>query len=182
MPLIRPATALDAPAIAHVHVQSWRSTYAGIVPSPFLAALNEADRASQWTGWLQLDLPVYVAEVSSQTDSQIVGFIGGGPIRESVPGFDAELFALYLLKPAQRQGIGTALLHALARALTQRGLTSMVAWVLVSNSSRYFYERTGARLVQTSEIEIGKALLPIHAYGWPSLTALLENRGRCKTL
>ncbi len=174
MLLIRPATPQDAAAIAHVHVQSWRSTYAGIVPAPFLAELTEAERARQWSEWLQLDLPVYVAQAT--TRPQIVGFVSGGPIREPLPGFDTELFAIYLLGPAQRQGIGTALLHTLAQTLTERSFTSMVAWVLASNASRHFYERTGAHLVRSRTIEIGGASLPVEAYGWPSLTALLRNK------
>ena len=164
----RPATGNDAAGIAHVHTESWRSTYAGIVPAPFLAALDEAERTEQWQAWLQLDLPVFVAE----REGKVSGFIGGGPIREPVPGFDAELFAVYLLAPAQRQGVGTALLQKLAGALAQRGLTNMIAWVLESNASRAFYERTGARLVQTRATELGGASLSVQAYGWSSLAAL----------
>ena len=170
MLIIRPATEHDAAAIAHVHVQSWRSTYAGIVPETFLAALSEAERTKQWGDWLQLDLPVFVAE----SEGMVTGFIGGGPIRERVSGFDAELFAIYLLRPTQRQGAGTALLQQLAGALAQRDLTSMIAWVLESNASRSFYERTGAHLVQTKATEIGGASLSVQAYGWPSLAALRE--------
>ncbi len=168
MPSIRPATELDAAAIAHVHIESWRSTYAGIVPASFLATLDEAERTAQWHDWLQLDLPFFVAEETGR----VLGFIGGGPIREPLPGFDAELFAIYLLVSAQHHGTGRALLHTLAQALMQRGLTSMIAWVLEGNASRHFYERTGAQLVQTKAITIGGALLPVQAFGWPSLASL----------
>ena len=140
MVTICPATVADASAIAHVHINSWRSTYAGIVPAPFPAALSEDDRTSQWNHWLELDIPVFITE----TDHHLVGFASGGPARETVPSFDAELFAIYLLESAQHQRLGTALLQTLARALAQRGLTSMIAWVLESNASRHFYEPTGA--------------------------------------
>ena len=170
MPSIRPATERDAAAIAHVHIASWRSTYAGIVPAPFLAALDEAERTAQWRDWLTLDLPVFVAEEAGEA----IGFVGGGPIREPLPGFDAELFALYLLASSQHRRTGTALLQTLAQSLRQRGLTSMIAWVLEANTSRRFYERTGAELVQSKTLEIGAAPLPAHAYGWPSLTSLVS--------
>ncbi len=170
MPIIRPATKHDAAAIAHVHVQSWRSTYAGIVPETFLASLSEAEHTQQWNEWLQLDLPVFVAEARGK----LVGFASGGPIREPLSGFDAELFAIYLLASAQHQRTGTALLQTLAHALTQRGLTSMMAWVLESNASRHFYERTGAHPVQSKTIEIGGISLPAQAFGWPSLATLFE--------
>ena len=169
MPLIRSATSHDAPAIAHVHVRSWRATYANIVPADFLAALSEAGRTAQWSDWLQLDLPVYVAE----SDGEIVGFISGGPIRKPLPGFDAELFAIYLLPSAQREGTGTALLQTLAHALIERGFTSLIAWVLESNDSLHFYKHTGAHPVQSKTIEIGGMPLPAQAFGWPSLETLL---------
>ena len=171
MPLIRPATARDAAAIAHVHVQSWQSTYAGIVPELFLQSLSEADRTVQWTAWLQLDVPVFVAE----TNGNVVGFASGGPIREPLAGFDAELFAIYLLDFAQHQGTGTSLLQTLAQALIRRDLRSMIAWVLERNHSRYFYEATGAQPVERKQIEIGSVFLPAQAYGWSSLTALANN-------
>jgi hypothetical protein len=44
MVLVRAAKEQDASAIAHVHVQSWLTTYSGIVPDDYLASLNEAER------------------------------------------------------------------------------------------------------------------------------------------
>ncbi len=77
---IRLATPEDAAKIAHVHIESWRTTYAGIVPDACLAALNETERELQWQEWLTRDIPVYIAEL----DGQVVGFISGGPIREPI--------------------------------------------------------------------------------------------------
>ncbi len=37
---LREANVLDAAAIAKVHVDSWRTTYAGVVPEDFLAQLS----------------------------------------------------------------------------------------------------------------------------------------------
>jgi hypothetical protein len=85
---IRAATERDAVAIAHVHVQSWRTTYAGIVPEEYLATLNEAERVLLWRDWLTRDLRVYIADL----DGEIVGFISGEAIREPVQTYDAELF------------------------------------------------------------------------------------------
>jgi|SRR5271166_210145 len=102
---IRAATEYDAVAISRVHVQSWRTTYAGIVPDEYLATLNEAERVPLWREWLARDIRVYIADL----DGEIVGFVSGGAIREPVQTYDAELYAIYLLKQAQRQGIGTAL-------------------------------------------------------------------------
>jgi hypothetical protein len=37
---LRPATVADAAAISHIHVESWRTTYRGVVPDAFLDALS----------------------------------------------------------------------------------------------------------------------------------------------
>jgi len=162
---IRAAIGEDAGAIAHVHVESWRTTYAGIVPVVYLAGLSEAERETSWREWLTLDVDVFVAEM----DGEVVGFVGGGSIREPVDGFDAELFAIYLLRDAQRRGIGAALLRRLAGSLKKRGFRSMVAWVLEDNASGGFYTRSGGVRVASKEMEVGGAMLPVVAYGWTDL-------------
>jgi len=162
------ATEHDAVGISHVHVDSWRTTYAGIVPEEYLATLNEAERAPLWREWLTRDIQVYIAEL----DGEIIGFISGGPIREPVQHYDAELFALYLLQQTQGHGIGTALLRELAGTLNSKGFTSMVVWVLEKNPSKNFYTKLGARLVASKEIEIGGVTLSEVAYGWPDLEAI----------
>lgn len=168
---IRPATPEDASEIAQVHVDSWRTTYAGIVPDEYLATLNKAERATQWQEWLTRDIPVYVAAL----DGKVVGFISGGSIREPIETYDAELYAIYLLQPAQGQGIGRQLLHQVVTSLRSKGFKSMVVWVLEQNPAKHFYIRTGAQLLTSKNIEIGGATLAEVAYGWPDLK-LLERR------
>ena len=46
--IIREATHADIPAIARLHVDSWRTTYKGILPDEFLADLNYEMRERQW--------------------------------------------------------------------------------------------------------------------------------------
>lgn len=168
MTTLRAATPLDAAAIAHVHVQSWKTTYAGILPAPFLDALNENDRLLQWQQWLTLDIPVFVAEL----DGTVAGFISGGSLREPIPTYDAELFAIYLLQPAQNRGIGTALLRQLAATLRSKSLTSLIVWVLEQNPSKSFYLKSGAQLITAKEIELADMTLTEQAYGWPTLNAI----------
>ena len=46
--MVRPAAPSDAPSIARVHVESWRTTYDGLLPEDHLAALDVADYAGRW--------------------------------------------------------------------------------------------------------------------------------------
>ncbi len=168
---IHHATSDDAPGIAHVHVESWRTTYAGIVPDEYLATLNEADRATMWREQLSNNLEVSLADL----DGEVVGFITGGPSREPIQSYDAELYAIYLLQPAQGQGVGTALLNELVTSLRSKAFRSMAVWVLEQNPAKRFYIRTGALLLTSKDIEIGGVTLTEVAYGWSDLK-LIERR------
>jgi hypothetical protein len=105
---IRTAQVTDAAAIAAVHVDSWRTTYQGIVPGDFLARLSYEQRESLWRQILtDLNNPcvVYVAEEERAT---ILGFASGGPERTGDPVYTGELYAIYLLAPYQgRASAGT---------------------------------------------------------------------------
>ncbi|MGA7241609.1 MAG: GNAT family N-acetyltransferase [Terracidiphilus sp.] len=165
---IRAAVLDDAAAIAHVHVESWRTTYAGIMPDAYLASLDETLRAKLWSEWLSGEALVRVAEMNGS----VVGFAHGGPNREHVETCDAELYSIYLLREAQNRGGGAALLQAMATALTERNFKSMAVWVLEQNRSRGFYEKTGARLATSRVIQVGGAKLMEVAYAWADLKAL----------
>jgi GNAT superfamily N-acetyltransferase len=165
MASIRVAEVRDAAAIAHVHVQSWLTTYEGIVPQEYLASLNEAERVPIWQDWLTRDISVFIAEI----EGQVVGFAGGGAVREPLHAYDSELYTLYLLKEVQGQGIGKALLGAVTEALVQKGHRSMLVWVLEQNPAVRFYEKAGAQYLMSKQIEIGGVQLPEFALGWPEL-------------
>lgn len=171
MPLIsiRSADVQDAAAIAHVHVQSWRTTYAGVVPAEYLASLNEDERACLWQDRLQRGLCVHVAEL----EGGVVGFASGGPIREPLGEYGAEMYAIYLLQSAQGSGIGRQLVGALARTLLAKDFTNMLVWVLEQNPAVRFYEKAGAQRLGSKQIEIGGISLPEMALGWPDLRQLV---------
>ena len=172
MNLIRAANEQDAERIAHVHVESWKTTYAGIVADAYLATLDEGRRAKSWRESLAREVPVFVAEL----DGVVVGFVCGGPIREPVGEFDAELYAIYLVKEAQRARRGTGLLETLANSLMARGFRSMAVWALEENPAGRFYENSGAVRVAAKKIEIGGVELAEVAYGWPRLESIVDPR------
>lgn len=168
MSSIRLAVVPDAEAIAHVHVQSWLTTYKGLVPDEYLASLNEAERVPLWQEWLTQDISVFVSE----NEGEIVGFAGGGPIREPFTDYDAELYTMYLLREVQGRCIGRNLLSAVAGALAEKDHRSMLVWVLEQNPAVRFYEKTGAKHLMTKQIEIGGVSLSELALGWPDVGAL----------
>ncbi len=168
---IRRAKYGDAAGIARVHVESWKSTYRGIVPDAALASLDVDKRARNWEEHLLSGAhSIYVA----QDESEIIGFAAGGAIRETFGDYDAELYALYSLFTRQRQGIGRRLVQALAQDLRARGFQSMLLWVLEQNPAVGFYERLGGIQVAQAFVEMGGVPLPELAFGWRILDRLAE--------
>jgi ribosomal protein S18 acetylase RimI-like enzyme len=163
---IRQATEDDAATIAHVHVASWRSTYAGIVPDAYLQSLDVEARAQSWRERLAARKAIFF---TAEDDAQVCGFVCGGEMREGIAGYDAELYAIYLLRDRQRRGIGRRLTEALVGSLRAAGFRSMGAWVLKRNPAVQFYESLGAIQIGEKLIEIGGVQLEELALGWPDL-------------
>ena len=173
---VREARCADAAGVARVHVESWRTTYRGIVPDDFLAGLSVEQRERHWArvlcgaGGGEF---VYVAE----EDGQIVGFASGGPERSGDPIHKGELYAIYVLNTHQRRGLGRSLTRAVAERLARGGMRSMLVWVLAANPWRRFYEALGGRQVYVKPVEIGGITLDEVAYGWTDVTRLVEAAG-----
>ena len=169
---IRQATADDAAGIATVHIQSWQTSYRGIIPDSVLDKLDSTyeRRLAFWNDILQ-DAAQDVFVASDETG--VLGFASGGAERDGIPGYDGELFAIYLRQSAQRRGIGQALTQRIAAALDARGFKSMLVWVLKDNPAVAFYRALGGEYVSEKALTIGGKHLLEEAYGWPSLALLL---------
>lgn len=170
--LVRDAQANDAASIARVQVDSWRTTYAGILPECHLAGLSYERAEQVWRGGLTNPNWQSFIAVAEAPAAGIIGFACGGPERAGRPDYQGELYAIYLLQAYQLQGIGRALVSATAQRLLQRQLTTMLVWVLAANPARRFYEALGGVLVDERTIEIGGASLVEVAYGWKDMQPL----------
>ncbi len=164
--IVRRATVADAEAIGRIHVESWRTTYAGIVPAEFLAALSAERRAEQWRAGLANPESPTIVLVGELRPGEIAGFAACGPEREGLAAYPGELYAVYLLQEAQGRGLGRALLETAARHMAEAGLDAWMCWVLADNPARYFYEAMGGVSFQQKDIEIGGRTLVEVAYGW----------------
>ena len=163
---IRPAQVEDAPGIARVHVDSWRTTYRGLVPDAVLANLSYQKRENMWRNGLSDSERKNYDFVAVDERGQIVGFVTGGPLRDGDLSYESELHAIYLLQEAQGQGIGRQLMLTFVERLLQSGVTSMLLWVLADNPARKFYEAMGGQAIQSQPFEIGGVELQEVAYGW----------------
>lgn len=172
--IVREASLEDAPAIARVHVDTWRTTYRGIVPESYLAKFSYEKRESSWVQMLSTPTAsnhfIYVAE---ERDGSIIGFADGGSERTSDPAYKGELYAIYINHAYQRQGIGCRLTLSVVERLQALGFNSMLVWVLADNPACSFYEALGGQKVYEKQIEMDGIKLNEAAYGWTDTRILV---------
>lgn len=163
---IRQAVSSDAKGIAKVHVDSWKTTYKNIVSDQYLNNLTYETRERLWVN----NIPnggVYVAE---NKEGEIVGFSSGGLERSgNYHGFEGELYAIYILKEYQGNGIGKALFIPIIEEIKELGLNSMLVLVLKDNISRLFYESLGGKNIDSVEVEISEKKLTELVYVWEDI-------------
>lgn len=173
---IRRGVVEDAPAAARMHVDTWRTSYRGLVPDALLDGL----RPDRWeTGWrrgFESPDPTRVVHVAER-GGRIVGFAAGGRARAGgLEGYVGEIYALYVHPEHQRAGIGRTLLRVAAAGLAERGLVPIVIWTLFDNpASRGFYDALGGRVTgEKRELFLGHELHEV-AYGWRDAAPLLTS-------
>jgi GNAT superfamily N-acetyltransferase len=168
---IRAACSGDGEAIGRVYVETWRTTYAGMVPDNVLIEMREAIQAARWSGVIERGRDL--VKVAEDARLGVVGMAGGGRARRG-SGFAAEISTLYVLPDVQGAGVGRGLVAGMFRAFRGAGLNSAIIWVLAPNPARFFYEAIGGARVGEREERLWGADLPEIAYGWRDLGAALE--------
>lgn len=163
---IRRGTPDDAPAIASVRVDTWRSAYRGLLPDALLAGLDATSITANWRRGLETIDPTRVAYVA-EIEGTVVGFAAGGRARTANPGYPGEIYALYVREAHQGTGIGRALLRVSAKELVVRGLAPIVIWTLYANpASRGFYESLGGTVIGEKREPFEGYELHEVGYGW----------------
>ena len=172
---IREAVPDDISGIANVHVDTWRTTYVGIVPDEVLSGLSYDRYKRGWRKSLEESDSEQYTYVADNDKSGVIGFVAAGSPRDEIEDYDGEIYAIYVLKQHQGKGIGRQLMSEAAQRLKAEGLSSVMLWVLADNPTRRFYEALGGKLVAEKEIDIGGKSLPEVGYGWQSLDALIAH-------
>ncbi len=172
--VIRKAELKDIAGIAKVHVDSWRTTYKGIVPDTFLNSLSYESREQIWKRGIE-ENHIYIAE---DENGQIVGFATGGKERTGkYEAYKGELYAIYLFEEQQGNGLGKKLIKSVVDDLLDKKLNSMLIWALEENPACGFYEKLGGKKVDTAEIEIDGQKLGEIAFGWNDLSGIFVKDG-----
>lgn len=158
--------------ITGVLVDTWRSTFRGLLADDFLDGMSREEQAVRHARRMGAPGVCYFVAVDPST-GEVIGFVNFGPGRGTAPDDIHEIYALYVRAEHQGAGIGTALVRSAARHCAKQGAKSLFAWVLSGNPNRQFYERLGAKAVETTSIGLGNRSYEQVAYLWEEMTPLL---------
>src|SRR5260370_36377351 len=116
---IRRATKADAVAIGRVHVETWQSTYAGLLPDSTLAQMSDVRQSAWWSRVLADPKEARGVFVADDEEMGVVGFGSCGPVREPPDGLDGTEtrvgggYTLHVQPDLQNRGPGRRLVDAL---------------------------------------------------------------------
>ena len=152
--MIRPAQQKDAADIGRVYCEGWKAAYRGLMPEFFLDALTPENCAPK---------PDHIApkrRFVAEHDGEVVGTVTFGAGREDAAL--AEIQSLYVLPEYWQNGLGRALVEAVAKQAKAQGYPALYVWTLEGNvRAKAFYERLGMSSTGNKrEFEIAGAYLP----------------------
>jgi len=159
-----------------VHVACWQTTYQGIFPDQYLVSFSQERRENRWTKILTSqasDEFVYVVEMDG---AGIVGFASAGPVREDDPVYEAEIYAIYILKEHQQNGIGHRLVKQLCQRFAEDGKKSLLVWTLEGSSATAFYEALQGVAVKQRTSEREGVVFNEVAFGWQNIDTVNFSR------
>ncbi len=164
---IRPAHEVDLPNIIALQAESWKDAYSDIFPDEYLSFQLASDIKQHWAelGFCPEDV-ILIAE-----DHEMIGFIAvrcrPDPLIENLH-----------VKPSRRsKKVGSTLMKAAAKQLTQLGHRKAYLWVLESNKRAIqFYEKLGGiKTCQVVKNFIGHDVLAIKIE-WLDISEIYENK------
>ena len=158
-----------------MHAESWRTSYAGILPAAVVDAESAGKTEEGWRRRLSRASGAN-AVFAAEAEGQLVGFASCGPGRDPLGPLEGEVYALYLLQEHQRRGLGRALVAECARHFVRQGVFGFYLWVLKANRARLFYESVGGEPVAEKEESLGGHAFGEIAYAWRDLTLLVAER------
>jgi GNAT superfamily N-acetyltransferase len=137
----RTASVADSLAAARVNMRSAHDAMPAAHPPPDDVSIER--RAAMFSR--RFGAAFYRMVVAEAPGPGMVGFVDVGLPRNARWGCDAELYAMYVLGPYQRGGVGRRLFELACEAVRAQRLDSMYLIALQDNPCRAFYERLGGR-------------------------------------
>lgn len=165
----RKARPADMPAVARVHVDSWRRSFAGIAPEKFLNEMSIEKRLDAYTN--RASAGPYTMIVAEHPQEGLVGFADFGQPILAVD-FAAQIYSFYFLPEFQRKGLGERLFRRCVGEMLDEGVASLCLDSLAASPYRQFYSKMGGEIVGHDGHKLGEEYFETVIYGWENLRGL----------
>jgi GNAT superfamily N-acetyltransferase len=160
---VRPAQRRDAPILADIHAEAWRGAYCGIIPHVSLERMLAHRGPGWWAAAVAARQPPLVLEF----DRNPIGYTTFGRSRSAGPGFQGEIFELYLHPIFQGLGFGGRLFADARRRLAERRFKGLVVWALADNEGACsFYLGLGGKPIAEGAERFDRISLRKIAFAW----------------
>jgi GNAT superfamily N-acetyltransferase len=149
------ASASDAPTIAALHAESWRTAYRGLYRDEFLDGPVFDERLWFWNERMAAPHPERRRVLLATVAGEGVGF--ACVLLDDDPAWSPLLDNLHVKLAYKGQGIGARLLTASREWIADVAPGQpMHLWVMEGNTAaRRFYDRQGGRVAERSTVEYG---------------------------
>lgn len=173
--LIKIATRVHSAIVANLHINSWRTTYRGMLPDDFLEKAVEVERYNFWKQRLELPSQDQLVLLAEEDDNTYLGFIC---IRLNADKqWGTMIDNLHVATNEKGKGIGTQLMEeATTWILDQAPNDGVWLWAYEQNKpARCYYEGLLGREVETCMLPstAGNSVSSIR-YAWESPQQLLD--------
>ena len=175
----RPAISSDSVRIASLHTKSWRSSYRGILPDPYLDKEIAGEREGHWRTRLLAPGRDRRYVLLAETKTELVGFVC--VFLDEEPAWGASLDSLHVSPEHKGQGLGRQLFAKAARwVLEKEPAWPIHLWVFEANRpARRFYERFEGEVVEREMKGMpGRVKVSSLRYVWRDVRMLLNNLTR----
>lgn len=166
---VRTARPEDAADLARVYIESWQDTYAGMLSHALLGAMSLKGHTARWRTAIRATDRAGAVLVAEDAQHGVIGLCSLGAARDPVPGFEGEVYTLYVDPAFLGRGAGRALLAGAFDTLKERKLRSCLIWSHARNNACFFYEAMGGRRVATRTTRLMGELTPEIGFGWKRL-------------
>jgi ribosomal protein S18 acetylase RimI-like enzyme len=171
---VRTARPEDAADLARIYIESWQDTYAGVLSHALLGAMSLKGHTARWRTTIRDRAGAVL--VAEDARHGVIGLCSLGAARDSGPGFDGEVYTLYVDPSFLGRGAGRALLGGAFDSLKERKLRSCLIWSHARNNACFFYEAMGGRRVATRTTRLMGELTPEIGFGWKRLVTRKQTR------
>jgi ribosomal protein S18 acetylase RimI-like enzyme len=149
----------DIPQVLQVRVESYQTTYLGLLDESFLDDLtvdNLLHNLKRPAAQKAIGIEHYLFVATLET-GKIVGYAYCGRNNYSEVASDSEMYELYLLKDYQGHGIGRKLFESSKTRLFEQGYQTVYLWCAKETPACEFYDKMGGergieRMGNTPEI------------------------------